>query len=193
MRFIARCFCLELFIWNDSVTTLLKMSFSRVLYSVCSSSQNMWLIQNPSVKLQSINLYVSKTFARNKERWFCSAINSETEEEVDKVKFSFVLPKTGEKVDVEGIVGQNVLTVALENNIGMDGACEGNLSCTTCHVYADKKSREILPAPVEKEEDLLDTAPFLKENSRLSCQCVLNKDLEELRYSEIVEPVLIGI
>lgn len=47
------------------------------------------------------------------------------------------------------------------------GACEASLACTTCHVYVLGDFLEKLPSPEEKEEDLLDLAPFLKENSRL--------------------------
>lgn len=50
------------------------------------------------------------------------------------------------------------------NNIG---ACEASLACTTCHVYVNDKHIDKLPASDEKEDDLLDMAPFLKENSRL--------------------------
>lgn len=47
------------------------------------------------------------------------------------------------------------------------GACEASLACTTCHVYVDHDFLDILPEATETEEDLLDQAPFLKENSRL--------------------------
>lgn len=49
----------------------------------------------------------------------------------------------------------------------MEGACEASLACTTCHVYVHHDYMDKLPVPEEKEEDLLDLAPFLKENSRL--------------------------
>jgi len=41
------------------------------------------------------------------------------------------------------------------------------LACTTCHVYVDYDYLEKFPEATETEEDLLDQAPFLKENSRL--------------------------
>lgn len=59
----------------------------------------------------------------------------------------------------------------------MEGACEASLACTTCHVYV-KNHSELLPEATEKEEDLLDMAPFLKENSRLGCQIILTKELD---------------
>lgn len=58
------------------------------------------------------------------------------------------------------------------------GACEASLACTTCHVYVDPRYADTLPRPVEREDDLLDMAPFLQENSRLSCQIVLSKELD---------------
>lgn len=62
----------------------------------------------------------------------------------------------------------------------MEGACEASLACTTCHVYVHQNYGDKLPTPDEKEDDLLDMAPFLKENSRLGCQIILTKELEGL-------------
>ncbi|XP_029677499.1 adrenodoxin-like protein, mitochondrial isoform X2 [Formica exsecta] len=62
--------------------------------------------------------------------------------------------------------------------IEMEGACEASLACTTCHVYVHHDYMDKLPIPEEKEEDLLDLAPFLKENSRLGCQIILTKELD---------------
>jgi hypothetical protein len=80
------------------------------------------------------------------------------------------------------------------------GACEASLACTTCHVYVLNDYGSRLPEATEKEEDLLDLAPFLREDSRLGkspsnalkvpldlfylhftgCQIILTKDLEGL-------------
>lgn len=49
----------------------------------------------------------------------------------------------------------------------MEGACEASLACTTCHVYVKDDYLDKIPEAEEKEEDLLDLAPFLKPNSRL--------------------------
>lgn len=56
----------------------------------------------------------------------------------------------------------------------MEGACEASLACTTCHVYVHNDYVDKLPIPEEKEEDLLDLAPFLKENSRLGIVTFIN-------------------
>lgn len=52
----------------------------------------------------------------------------------------------------------------------MEGACEASLACTACHVYVHDDYLRKLREATEKEDDLLDMAPFLKENSRLGCR-----------------------
>lgn len=63
-------------------------------------------------------------------------------------------------------------------DVQMEGACEASLACTTCHVYVKEDFLDKLPEADEKEDDLLDMAPFLKSNSRLGCQIVLTKELD---------------
>lgn len=91
-----------------------------------------------------------------------------------RVNVTFVT-KAGDKVQVRGKVGDNLLYLAHRYNIPMEGACEASLACTTCHVYVDENSLDNLPASEEKEDDLLDMAPFLKENSRLGMFIILEK------------------
>ena len=86
--------------------------------------------------------------------------------------------KNGKAIKVRGKVGDNVLYLAHRHEIEMEGACEASLACTTCHCYVLNDYFDKLPDPEEKEDDLLDMAPFLKENSRLGCQIILSKDLE---------------
>lgn len=81
---------------------------------------------------------------------------------------------------MRGKVGDNVLYLAHRYQIPMEGACEASLACTTCHVYVKSNFCDKLPEPDEKEDDLLDMAPFLRENSRLGCQIILKKELEGL-------------
>ena len=51
------------------------------------------------------------------------------------------------------------------------GACEASLACSTCHVYVDHKYTDKLPAATDGEEDMLDLAALLKDNSRLGLHC----------------------
>lgn len=98
-----------------------------------------------------------------------------SEEEVVNIIYT---DKNGNRKPVRGKVGDNVLYLAHRYGIEMEGACEASLACTTCHVYVDQKFIDKLTPAEEKEEDLLDLAPFLKENSRLGCQIILTKDLD---------------
>lgn len=81
---------------------------------------------------------------------------------------------------LRGKIGDNLLYLAHRYEIPMEGACEASLACTTCHVYVNSDHKDVLPEATEKEEDLLDMAPFLKENSRLGCQIILTKELDGL-------------
>ncbi|XP_057668239.1 adrenodoxin-like protein 1, mitochondrial [Diorhabda carinulata] len=98
----------------------------------------------------------------------------------DEVVNITIINKDGEKFPIRGKVGDNLLYLAHRYQIPMEGACEASLACTTCHVYIQSNHSDILAEPTETEEDLLDMAPFLKENSRLGCQITLDKNLEGL-------------
>ena len=58
-------------------------------------------------------------------------------------------------------------------DIELEGACEASLACSTCHVYVDEKYFDKLDEPKEEEDDMLDMAPELRQNSRLGCQITL--------------------
>ncbi|KAH0546180.1 adrenodoxin-like protein 1, mitochondrial [Cotesia glomerata] len=99
----------------------------------------------------------------------------------DEIVNVVFVDREGKENKIKGKVGDNVLYLAHRHNIEMEGACEASLACSTCHVYVDHNFADKLPEATEKEEDLLDLAPFLKENSRLGCQIVLTKDLEGIK------------
>ncbi|EZG51587.1 putative adrenodoxin-type ferredoxin [Gregarina niphandrodes] len=81
----------------------------------------------------------------------------------------------GQEKKVPGFAKQTVLEVAHENDINLEGACEGSLACSTCHGIIEK-GYEKFPSPSEREEDLLDQAPQLTDRSRLCCQLRLKDD-----------------
>lgn len=117
------------------------------------------------------SLQTTQSLAHGEYEWK----DPETEEEVVNITY---IDKNGNKIPVRGKVGDNVLYLAHRYGIELEGACEASLACTTCHVYVLGDFLEKLPSPEEKEEDLLDMAPFLKENSRLGCQIILKKEYE---------------
>ena len=80
----------------------------------------------------------------------------------NKVTFSFVESKSGNKVVVDGELGKSVLDVAVAYDVDIEGACGGELACSTCHVIVSKKLFDILPPKKEEEDDMLDLAWGLK-------------------------------
>jgi ferredoxin len=84
----------------------------------------------------------------------------------------------GETVTVNAEEGDSILDVAHANNIDLEGACEGSLACSTCHVILDPEFYKKLEEPSDEENDMLDLAFGLTETSRLGCQVVVSKDLD---------------
>jgi 2Fe-2S ferredoxin len=77
-------------------------------------------------------------------------------------------------------VGQTLLEIAHEHGIDIEGACEGAMACSTCHVIVEDDWIDRLPEPSEDEEDMLDLAAGLKATSRLGCQIEMTDDLDGL-------------
>ncbi len=95
-------------------------------------------------------------------------------------KIIFIEPDGNEKV-VDADNGLSLLEVAHSNDIDLEGACEGSLACSTCHVIVDKVFFDNLPEPSEEEEDMLDLAFGLTHTSRLGCQIIINEKLEGMK------------
>lgn len=92
---------------------------------------------------------------------------------------TFVDPN-GTRHEVEAPVGLSVLEIAHSNNIDLEGACEGSLACSTCHIIVDGEDFERLAEPTEDEEDMLDLAFGLTRTSRLGCQIIMSDELDGL-------------
>ncbi len=95
-------------------------------------------------------------------------------------KIYFDFPDGTEKcVDAQN--GLSLLEVAHGNHIPLEGACEGSLACSTCHVIVDPDWYPKLTPASEDEEDMLDLAFGLTRTSRLGCQIIISDALEGLR------------
>ncbi len=92
----------------------------------------------------------------------------------------FVYPDGSEK-EVEAPIGLSVMEVAHKNDIPLEGACEGSLACSTCHVIVDEQYFDMLDEPSEDEEDMLDLAFGLEATSRLGCQIKMSEGFDGLR------------
>ncbi|MET0154565.1 MAG: 2Fe-2S iron-sulfur cluster-binding protein [Rickettsiales bacterium] len=87
----------------------------------------------------------------------------------------------GEIKATEAENGLTLLQVARAHNVDLEGACEGSLACSTCHVIVDPEYFDLLEPPSEDEEDMLDLAFGLQETSRLGCQVKVSDALDGLR------------
>jgi 2Fe-2S ferredoxin len=95
-------------------------------------------------------------------------------------KMTFVSPDGQTRTEVDAPVGLSVLEIAHRNKIDLEGACEGSLACSTCHVIVDPEYFSGLDTPSEEEEDMLDLAFGLTHTSRLGCQIIMSEELDGL-------------
>jgi ferredoxin len=82
--------------------------------------------------------------------------------------------------EIEAEPGLRLLDVAWTAKQPLEGACEGVMACSTCHVIVDAADFERLPPASEEEEDLLDIAAHVRRTSRLACQIMTTEELETL-------------
>ncbi|HUC70997.1 MAG TPA: ferredoxin family 2Fe-2S iron-sulfur cluster binding protein [Stellaceae bacterium] len=90
------------------------------------------------------------------------------------------IERDGTRREVDAPLGLSVLEVAHRHDIDIDGACEGSLACSTCHVIIDPEWYELLKDATEDEEDMLDLAFNLSTTSRLGCQIIITEELDGL-------------
>lgn len=96
------------------------------------------------------------------------------------VKITFVQPDGSQQV-VEATPGMTVMEAAkLALVPGIEAECGGACACATCHVYVDPEWRETTGEPSQMEEDMLDFAFDVREESRLSCQIKVTPELDGL-------------
>ena len=90
------------------------------------------------------------------------------------------IERDGTRREVEAPLGLSVLEIAHKHGVDIEGACEGSLACSTCHVIVEGDWFGKLGAPTEDEEDMLDLAFGLEKTSRLGCQIVMSEALDGL-------------
>jgi 2Fe-2S ferredoxin len=88
--------------------------------------------------------------------------------------------RDGTAREVDAPLGLSVLEIAHKHGVDIEGACEGSLACSTCHVIIDPAWFQKLAKPTEDEEDMLDLAFGLQKTSRLGCQIVMTPALDGL-------------
>ncbi|MEH6525279.1 MAG: 2Fe-2S iron-sulfur cluster-binding protein [Sneathiella sp.] len=92
-------------------------------------------------------------------------------------KMTFIKPD-GSKLEVDAPLGMSILEIAHRNKLDLEGACEGSLACSTCHIIIDDEDFDRLPDADDDEEDMLDLAYGLMRTSRLGCQIRITEELD---------------
>ena len=88
------------------------------------------------------------------------------------------IERDGKTVEAEGEAGTSLLDCAQAAGMPLEGTCEGQMACSTCHVIVAPEWFDRLPAAREEEEDMLDLAAHVARTSRLSCQIELTEELD---------------
>ena len=101
-------------------------------------------------------------------------------------KVIFIDP-SGEPLKIDGESGKSLLQIAHKHGVDIEGACEGVMACSTCHLIVDADWYDKLKPASEEEEDMLDLAYGLSVTSRLGCQILMTEDLDGLVVNLPVE------
>ena len=88
--------------------------------------------------------------------------------------------RNGEKIEADASAGDRLLEIGQAAGMPLEGTCEGQMACSTCHVIVAREWFARLCGTSEEEEDMLDLAADVQPTSRLSCQIVLSEDLDGL-------------
>uniref|UniRef100_I1Q7G8 2Fe-2S ferredoxin-type domain-containing protein n=2 Tax=Oryza glaberrima TaxID=4538 RepID=I1Q7G8_ORYGL len=130
---------------------------------------------------------LSRRFVPTKNILFSTATTSsdrdDSSQSKEKISVTFV-NKDGTEQTISVPVGMSMLEAAHENDIELEGACEGSLACSTCHVIVmDVNYYNKLEDPTDEENDMLDLAFGLTETSRLGCQVIAKPELDGMRLA----------
>jgi 2Fe-2S ferredoxin len=97
-------------------------------------------------------------------------------------KVTFI-DQDGAMTNIDARSGVSILEIAQSNGIDVEGACEGGMACSTCHLIVDPDWFDRLVAASEEEEDMLDLAFGLTRTSRLGCQLTLTENMDGIIFS----------
>ena len=98
------------------------------------------------------------------------------------IQVSFIA-RDGSRLEVTAKEGDTLLSVGQAAGLPLEGTCEGQMACSTCHVIVGRDWFARLPQTSEEEEDMLDLAADVRPTSRLSCQIVLGAAFDGLEVA----------
>lgn len=93
----------------------------------------------------------------------------------------FVTDQDGKEHELEALEGWRIMEIIKDYGLPLKAECGGACSCATCHVYVHEDWLDKLYSIQEEEEDMLDEAIDVRDNSRLSCQILMSEALDGLR------------
>lgn len=96
------------------------------------------------------------------------------------IRVRFISADGTKTTEAEATPGTVLLDLAQNHDQPLEGTCEGQMACSTCHIIVDATDFPKLPRASEDEEDMLDLAAGVTRTSRLACQIVLEDSLGEL-------------
>ena len=94
-----------------------------------------------------------------------------------------VIDREGKEHKLKASKGFTIMEIIRDAGLDIEAACGGCCSCATCHIYVDEKWLNKIPQAEEAEEDMIDMAFEPKKNSRLSCQIIVNDELDGLEVT----------
>jgi len=94
-----------------------------------------------------------------------------------------IIDLDGQLHELEAVEGWRLMEIIRDYGLPIKAECGGACSCATCHVYVDQAWLDKIPPMREDEEDMLDQAFDVQDNSRLSCQIILDEHLDGLRVT----------
>ncbi len=94
-----------------------------------------------------------------------------------------VTDREGKSHTLDALEGWRVMEIIRDNGLPIKAECGGACACATCHVYVDSDWLKKLPEMLEEEEEMLDEAMAVESNSRLSCQILMNDELNGLKVT----------
>ena len=112
----------------------------------------------------------------NSLKYGVDSINQPNSQFMPKMTF---IGRDGNEHTVEAPIGDTIVEIAHANDEDIEGACEGCMACSTCHVIVEPDWAAKLPPPSEDEEDMLDLAFGLTRTSRLGCQVTITEALTD--------------
>lgn len=95
----------------------------------------------------------------------------------------FVTDQDGTEHKLEAVEGWRVMEIIRDHGLPIVAECGGCCSCATCHVYVNGKWLDKLSDMRDEEEEMLDEAFDVEDNSRLSCQLIMSEELDGLKVT----------